>query len=69
MTFREMEQFVLERSLVLFVVDNFRLHRFLHKKHNEEVVFLFVSVTDMNSFKKAIDFQVFCNSWQFVAAS
>ena len=32
MTFREIEQFVLESWLVLFVVDNFRLHRFLHKK-------------------------------------
>ena len=31
-TFRQMEQFVLDRSLVLFVVDNFRLHRFLNKK-------------------------------------
>ena len=40
MTFREMEQFVLERSLVLFVVDNFRLHRFFHKKHHEKVDFL-----------------------------
>ena len=39
MTFREMEQFVLERSLVLFVVDNFRLHRFFHKKHHEKVDF------------------------------
>ena len=33
------------------------------------MIFLCVSVTDMNSSKKAIDFQVFCNSWQFVAAS
>ena len=32
MTFREMEQFVLDRSLVLFVVDNFRLHRFFLNK-------------------------------------
>ena len=39
MTFREMEQFVLERSLVLFVVDNFRLHRFLHKKIRRKVDF------------------------------
>ena len=39
MTFREMEQFVLERSLVLFVGDNFRLHHFLHKKHHEKVDF------------------------------
>ena len=31
-TFRQMEQFVLDRSLVLFVVDNFRLHRFFRKK-------------------------------------
>ena len=70
MTFREIEQFVLESWLVLFVVDNFRLHRFLStKKHNEKVDFLCVSVTDMNSSKKAIDFQVFCNSWQFVATS
>ena len=38
-TFRQMEQFVLDRSLVLFVVDNFRLHRFLHKKHNGKVDF------------------------------
>ena len=32
MTFREIEQFVLDSWLVLFVVDNFRLHRFLHQK-------------------------------------
>ena len=32
MTLREIEQFVLESSLVLFVVDHFRLHRFFHKK-------------------------------------
>ena len=31
-TFRQMEQFVLDRSLVLFVVDNFRLHRFFRQK-------------------------------------
>ena len=31
-TFRQMEQFVLDRSLVLFVVYNFRLHRFVCKK-------------------------------------
>ena len=40
MTLREIEQFVLESSLVLFVVDHFRLHRFFHKKHNEKVDFL-----------------------------
>ena len=32
-TFRQMEQFVLDRSLVLFVVDNFRLHRFFRQKN------------------------------------
>ena len=32
MTFREIEKFVLDGRLVLFVVDNFRLHRFWHKK-------------------------------------
>ena len=43
---------------------------FLHKKNTtKKLIFLCVSVTDMNSFKKAIDFQVFWNSWQFVAAS
>ena len=69
MTFREIEQFVLESWLVLVVVDNFRLHRFLHKKTPRRSWFFCVSVTDMNSFKKAIDFQVCLNSWQFVAAS
>ena len=39
MTFREIEQFVLESWLVLFVVDNFRLHRFLQKKHHEKYDF------------------------------
>ena len=42
-TFRQMEQFVLDRSLVLFVVDNFRLHRFLHKKTPRKSWFLCVS--------------------------
>ena len=59
MTFREIEQVVLESWLVLFVVDNFRLHRFLHKEHNEKLIFWCVSVTDMNSSKKAIVFEVF----------
>ena len=44
MTFREMEQFVLERSLVLFVVDNFRLHRFFHKKTPRKSWFSYVSL-------------------------
>ena len=39
MTFREIEQFVLESWLVLFVVDNFRLHRFFTKNHQEKVDF------------------------------
>ena len=69
MTCSEIEQFVLESWLVLFVVDNFRIHRFLHKKHHEKLIFFCFSVTDMNSFRKAIDFQAFWNSWQFVAAS
>ena len=34
MTFREIEQFVLDGRLVLCVVDNFRLHLFLFKKGN-----------------------------------
>ena len=43
MTFREIEQFVLESWLVLFVVDNFRLHRFLHKKTQRKSWFFCVS--------------------------
>jgi len=39
MTFREIEQVVLESWLVLFVVDNFRLRRVLHKKHDKKVDF------------------------------
>ena len=70
MTFREIGQVVLDGRLVLFVVDNFRLHSFLHKKNTtKKLFFLCVSVTDMNSSNKAIDFQVFLNSWQFAAAS
>ena len=42
MTFREMEQFVLERSLVLFVVDNFRLHRFFLYKKTQRKSWFFV---------------------------
>ena len=55
MTFREIEQFVLESWLVLFVVDNFRLHRFLHKKHNEKVDFFVFIFTDVNSSQKEIN--------------
>ena len=60
MTFREMEQFVLKRSLVLFVVDNFRLHRFLHKKHYEKVEFLCFFFTDVNSSQKEIKVPFWC---------
>ena len=42
---------------------------FAQKNTTKKLILLCVSVTDMNSFKKAIDFQVFWNSWQFVAAS
>ena len=42
---------------------------FCTKNTTKKLIFLCVSVTDMNSLKKAIDFQVFWNSWQFVAAS
>ena len=42
---------------------------FAQKNTTKKLIFLCVSVTDMNSSKKAIDFQVFWNSWQFVAAS
>ena len=42
---------------------------FAPKNTTRKLIFLCFSVTDMNSFKKAIDFQVFLNSWQFVAAS
>ena len=44
MTFREIEQFVLESWLVLFVVDNFRPHRFLHKKTQRKSWFFCVSL-------------------------
>ena len=42
---------------------------FCTKNTTKKLIFLCVSVTDMNSLKKAIDFQVIWNSWQFVAAS
>ena len=45
MTFREIEQFVLDGRLVLFVVDNFRLHRFLHKKTPRKSWFFCVSLS------------------------
>ena len=64
-----MEQFVLNSWLVHFVVDNFRFHRYLLKKHHEEVDFLCFFFTDVNSSQKAISFQVFLNSWHFVATS
>ena len=60
MTFREIEQFVVGGRSVLFVVDNFRLHRFFALKKTTKNVFLCFLFTDMNSFKSAIDFQVFC---------
>ena len=60
MTFREIEQFVLESWLVLFVVDNFRLHRYLHKKHHEKVDFLVFIFTDVNSSQKEINVPFWC---------
>ena len=60
MTFREIEQFVLDGRLVLFVVDNFRLHRFLHKKHYEKVDFLCLIFTDVNSSQKEINVPFWC---------
>ena len=44
MTCSEIEQFVLESWLVLFVVDNCRLHHFLHKKTLRKSWFFCVSL-------------------------
>ena len=56
-----MEQFVLERSLVLFVVDNFRLRRFFHKKTPRKSWFFCVfSFTDVNSSLKEINVPFWC---------
>ena len=60
MTFREIEQFVLDGRLVLFVVDNARLHRFLHKKHDEKLIFLCLDFTDVNSSQKEINVPFWC---------
>ena len=50
MTFREIEQFVFDGRLVLFVVDNCRLHRFSHK-NTPKIVFLCFHFTGKNSFQ------------------
>ena len=55
MTFREIEQFVLESWFVLFVVDNFCLHRFLHKKHMKKLILLCLFFTVVNSSQKGIN--------------
>jgi len=58
MNFCEIEQFVLDGWLVLFVVVNFRVHCFFAKKntHNEKVVFLCMHATEWNSSQKEIHF-------------
>ena len=61
MTFREIEQFALESSLVLFVVDNFRLHRFFPQKNTtKKLIFLSLIFTDMNSSQKEINVPFWC---------
>ena len=66
MTLREIEQFVLESWLVLFVVDNFRLHRFFHKKHDEKVDFfvclcyLYEFLKKGNRFSSVLEFLAVC---------
>ena len=42
---------------------------FFAQENTKKLISLCFFFTDVNSFQKAIDFQVFCNSWQFVAAS
>jgi hypothetical protein len=36
MTFSEIDEFVFEKVIVLFLFDNFRVHRFCTKKHHEK---------------------------------
>ena len=57
------------------LVSTFRCWRFspssffAQKNTTKKLISLCFFFADMNSFKNAIDFQVFLNSWQFVAAS
>ena len=60
MAFREIEQLVLDGRLVLFVVDNFRLHRFLNKKTPRKIDFLSLIFTDVNSSQKEINVPFWC---------
>ena len=60
MTFREMEQFVLDRSLVLFVVDNFRLHRFFSQKNTTKKLNFWCFFTNVNSSQKEIKVPFWC---------
>ena len=55
MTFREIEQFVLDGRLVLSVVDNVRLQRFLHKNTTKKLIFLCLIFTDVNASQEEIN--------------
>ena len=59
-TFSEIDQFVFEKWSVLFLFDNFRVHRFLHKKTSRKIWFFCVfRIPNVISLKRKSLFKFF----------